>query len=819
MSSVKLTKLFSYLRLPRPQMLNHTSYVPAVQYLHHGLVGLKSPFPCLTPILTAVRSYKTELTIEWVRPPKVPSTDPSKSGDLKGLPDIDLSKTPFAFQESDELKNASPVVKRLLSLEFAPYSKAVQVHKQELLGQVRRHQFDTGSLETRITCLTVRIRALQKHMVSFKKDMKSKTFLKELIEQRYKYLKFLRRRDYRCYEWLLEQLHLTFKANPDPMNQVTRKSSLLLLTDRHCQNLREKRLEAYKKELDASKVDFLKEKQQILEWIEEEERALNIRHEKHHMRVFAQDDDEEASVQTEEVSAGHRVTVEEVPYASPNPMGSVYFAEHFDNAEDVDARWTKSQAKKDGADEAIAKYDGKWAVESLLKDGLKGDLGLVLKSKAKHAAISAMLDRPFHFTNRPLIVQYDVTFQSGQECGGAYLKLISHESGMRLSQFHDKTPYTIMFGPDKCGNDQKLHFIFRHKNPKNGTITEKHAKKPSGRIDEVFKDNIPHLFTLMIRPDNTFDVSVDYKIVNSGNLLEDFSPPVNPPSEIDDPSDSKPEDWDEREKIPDPEASKPEDWDEEAPPQIPDPSASQPDGWLEDEPEMIPDPTAEKPEDWDDDMDGAWEAPLVNNPACEKAGAIGFELWSMSDNIFFDNIIITDEKAVAEQWAAESFDVKRHRADISSSWTERVRRWLKHKPNVVMSYLMYMSVPVTLYVWYLRNRVLEESVVNRLVRYTNENPWLYAVYVIVIGLPIVLIFTFCCGGGQEKEQDKAAKAKKSDETEADDEPLLEEKEEDAAEEEDEIDLEEAPADQDQAKSEEVEVAEKASPRRRRARKD
>lgn len=99
---------------------------------------------------------------------------------------------------------------------------------------------------------------------------------------------------------------------------------------------------------------------------------------------------------------------------------------------------------------------GKWAVEGLIKDGLKGDLGLVLKSKAKHAAISAPLDRPFHFNTKPLIVQYDVTFQTGQECGGAYLKLLTQETGMRLSQFRDKTPYTIMFGPDKCGTDHKV---------------------------------------------------------------------------------------------------------------------------------------------------------------------------------------------------------------------------------------------------------------------------------------------------------------------------------------------------------------------------
>jgi hypothetical protein len=33
---------------------------------------------------------------------------------------------------------------------------------------------------------------------------------------------------------------------------------------------------------------------------------------------------------------------------------------------------------------------------------------------------------------------------------------------MDLAHFHDKTPYTIMFGPDKCGSDAKLHFIFRY---------------------------------------------------------------------------------------------------------------------------------------------------------------------------------------------------------------------------------------------------------------------------------------------------------------------------------------------------------------------
>jgi hypothetical protein len=42
----------------------------------------------------------------------------------------------------------------------------------------------------------------------------------------------------------------------------------------------------------------------------------------------------------------------------------------------------------------------------------------------------------------------------------------------------------------------------------------------------------------------------------TGNLLEDFTPPVNPPKEINDPEDKKPEDWVDTKKIADPDAKK-----------------------------------------------------------------------------------------------------------------------------------------------------------------------------------------------------------------------------------------------------------------------
>lgn len=53
----------------------------------------------------------------------------------------------------------------------------------------------------------------------------------------------------------------------------------------------------------------------------------------------------------------------------------------------------------------IINWLGKWEVESLKENKVSGDLGLVLKSRAKHHAIAALLNRPFVFKDMPLIVQ------------------------------------------------------------------------------------------------------------------------------------------------------------------------------------------------------------------------------------------------------------------------------------------------------------------------------------------------------------------------------------------------------------------------------
>ncbi|KAJ9498569.1 hypothetical protein H2202_005754 [Exophiala xenobiotica] len=387
------------------------------------------------------------------------------------------------------------------------------------------------------------------------------------------------------------------------------------------------------------------------------------------------------------------------------------FLEQF--ADDWDSRWTPSHAKKEDSksDEDWA-YVGEWSVEEpTALPGLVGDKGLVVKNAAAHHAISAKFPSVIDNKGKDLVVQYEVKLQNGLECGGAYMKLLKENKELHAEEFSNTSPYVIMFGPDKCGATNKVHFIFKHKNPKTGEYEEKHLKNPP----QAKNDKLTHLYTLIVKSDNTFEMLIDNKSAKNGSLLEDFAPSVNPHKEIDDASDKKPEDWVEEARIPDPTATKPEDWDEDQAFEIVDEEAEKPDDWLEDEPATIPDPEAEKPEDWDDEEDGDWIPPQVPNPKCEEAsgcgkweppmmknplyrgkwtapyienpdykgpwaprkvpnpdyfedktpsnfepmGAIGFEIWTMQSDITFDNIYIGHSIEDAAAFRAETYDVKR----------------------------------------------------------------------------------------------------------------------------------------------------------------
>ncbi|CAL0325247.1 unnamed protein product [Lupinus luteus] len=368
--------------------------------------------------------------------------------------------------------------------------------------------------------------------------------------------------------------------------------------------------------------------------------------------------------------------------------------------ESFEGRWIVSQKEE---------YNGVW---KHAKSEGHDDYGLLVSEKARKYAIVKELDEPVILRDESVVLQFETRLQEGLECGGAYLKYLRRqEAGWKAKEFDNESPYSIMFGPDKCGATNKVHFIFKHKNPKSGEYVEHHLKFPPS----VPSGKLSHVYTAILKPDNELRILIDGEEKKRVNFLssEDFEPVLNPPKTIPDPEDEKPEDWDERAKIPDPSATKPEDWDEDAPLEIVDEEAEKPEGWLDFEPEEIDDPDATKPEDWDDEEDGEWEAPKIDNPKCEAApgcgewkrplkknpaykgqwhtplidnpdykgiwkpqeianpdyfelgkpnfepiAAIGIEIWTMQDGILFDNILIAKDDKIAASYRETTWKPK-----------------------------------------------------------------------------------------------------------------------------------------------------------------
>merc|ERR1740139_1900471 len=329
--------------------------------------------------------------------------------------------------------------------------------------------------------------------------------------------------------------------------------------------------------------------------------------------------------------------------------GTTFFSETFGKG--WEDRWTLSNWKEsEGTAGKWAAATGKWFSDEA------EDAGIQTAEDSKFFGISAEFDS-FSNAGKDLIIQYQAKYEKDVECGGGYVKI-----GPKMADptaFGDPTAYNIMFGPDKCGYTKRTHLIFSYKG--------KNVLKKSDLAYKQEGDGTSHLYRLVVKPDNTVRVEVDEESIYEGSLKEDWE--MLQPKEISDPDDKKPSDWADDSMMDDPEDKRPADWTEE---------------------KRIVDSEAKKPDDWDDEEDGEWEAPTKDNPAYKGEwsvkrisnpaykglweakkianpeyeddnevykfgdfGFIGFDLWQVKGGTIFDNVIICDDKAEADTFAAK----------------------------------------------------------------------------------------------------------------------------------------------------------------------
>jgi calreticulin len=327
-------------------------------------------------------------------------------------------------------------------------------------------------------------------------------------------------------------------------------------------------------------------------------------------------------------------------------FGEVYFVEKFDD-DTLSDRWIS------------ADNTGEWVLSSTRWYGDEAEAkGIQTSQDAKFYAISADMGTDVTNEGKDLVIQFQVKFPQKIDCGCGYIKLLP--GPLDQSQFNGESKYGIMFGPDICGSStKKVHVIFNY-NDEN-LLTNKNIRCET--------DETSHVYTLIVRPDNTYEVRIDGDERASGSLYDDWDFLL--PEEIEDPNESKPDNWVDDAKIPDPDAVKPEDWVDDA---------------------KIADPEASVPEDWDEELDGEWEAPLIDNPDYQGAWRaplidnpdyigewvhpkipnpdfvddrnvylqsglryVGIELWQVKSGTHFDNIIVTDSIEEADKLLKETF--------------------------------------------------------------------------------------------------------------------------------------------------------------------
>uniref|UniRef100_T1IY05 Fibronectin type III-like domain-containing protein n=1 Tax=Strigamia maritima TaxID=126957 RepID=T1IY05_STRMM len=231
-------------------------------------------------ISVAGRTQFAKKNLPFVYEPPEKKLQIFNSGDTKELTPLDPTRPILKYAELVDELNVSPGVRRLVSLGFSRPKETLRIHKHELMKPIQKHILDTGSYESQIAALTADIKWWQKYLTNGNlQNSRVRVSLNAAIDRRFKILKKLRMKDYKRFEWVIETLGIKYRQAPMFFHWATRKGTLRVMTREYCNKMRRNKIEAYKAKLKGMQDDFLKEKEETLDWIKKEKEELGIKDE------------------------------------------------------------------------------------------------------------------------------------------------------------------------------------------------------------------------------------------------------------------------------------------------------------------------------------------------------------------------------------------------------------------------------------------------------------------------------------------------------------------------------------------------------------
>lgn len=200
-----------------------------------------------------------------------------------------------------------------------------------------------------------------------------------------------------------------------------------------------------------------------------------------------------------------------------------YFDERFLDATAID-RWVESNWKKgEGSAGSFAISAGLWSGDALE--------GLGLRTTDDYRFYTSSSRFPVVFKRRPklngpalpLVIQYSVKHeQKWIECGGGYLKLFA--SGIDQVALSNANRAVLTFGPDICGT-QTRHVVF--------SLASGDQTYNLSKAVRCEANKLTHFYTLIVNPDNTYEIRIDNVRRESGNIYDDLGIPRNTLTELD----------------------------------------------------------------------------------------------------------------------------------------------------------------------------------------------------------------------------------------------------------------------------------------------
>ena len=261
---------------------------------------------------------------------------------------------------------------------------------------------------------------------------------------------------------------------------------------------------------------------------------------------------------------------------------------------------------------------------------------------------SKSFNNSLHFSHMPIIVQFQVQIPLNAPCSQYTISLwaknkkqnlIQHEiENIKINQTEDNftlnnnesqtnndfcestiSSYALSFGPLVCNNYRYVIIEI---------FAENKIHRPLFNVP-IPKDELPHLYTLIIFQNSTYSILIDNENEQT-NSLHSFYPPFLRPETVPDMDAQKPDNWDDNPFI----ISDFQESDEEnGLYQYAKQTDSQKLFWHYNTSHFIPDPSSQQPKNWDEEILGPWEPPLIPNPECSfSIGCGNFEPFITTKN-------------------------------------------------------------------------------------------------------------------------------------------------------------------------------------------